>query len=45
MLIPVTGLADDLASVRPRFFLNLGLGFFGLGLVLHGVTRRRNEEA
>ncbi len=42
ILIPVTGAADDLVDLTPRLFMNLGFGFFGLGLVLHGLGRRKS---
>jgi hypothetical protein len=41
VLIPVTGVADDLGSMAPAGMLSLGLGFFGLGTVLHGVAQRK----
>lgn len=41
VLIPVTGVANDRVDLTPRVFLNLGFGFFGLGLVLHGLSRRK----
>ncbi len=41
VLIPVTGVADGRVDLTPRVFMNLGFGFFGLGLVLHGISRRK----
>lgn len=41
VLIPVTGLSDDLANMTPSALLNFGLGLLGLGLVMHGIARRR----
>jgi hypothetical protein len=45
VLIPVTGLADDLSGMAPVGMLSLGLCFFGLGTVLHGISRRRVLES
>jgi hypothetical protein len=42
VLIPVTGASDDAANLTPRIFLNLGLGLFGLGLLLTGLSRRQH---
>ncbi|MEZ0395393.1 MAG: hypothetical protein ABWK53_03035, partial [Anaerolineales bacterium] len=42
VLIPVTGVANDMVNLTPRVFMNLGFGFFGLGLVLHGLSRRKS---
>lgn len=42
VLIPVTGVSDDRVDLTPRVFMNLGFGFFGLGLVLHGISRRKS---
>ena len=44
VLIPVTGIGDEIPVSLPTIFLNLGFGFFGLGLVAHGVNRRRVEK-
>ena len=44
VLIPVTGIADELPVSLPTIFLNLGFGFFGLGLVAHGLNRRQLEK-
>jgi hypothetical protein len=44
ILIPVTGVADDLGNMAPAGMFSLGLGFFGLGTVLHGVSRKRARE-
>ena len=44
VLIPVTGIGDELPVSLPSIFLNLGFGFFGLGLVAHGLNRRRLEK-
>jgi hypothetical protein len=41
VLIPVTGLADDPGGIAPAGMFSLGLGFFGLGTILHGINRRR----
>jgi hypothetical protein len=44
ILIPVTGAdltAHGLAAnLYPRLFINLGIGFVGLGLIFHGVSKR-----
>jgi hypothetical protein len=44
VLIPVTGVADDLSGLATSGMLNFGLGFFGLGVVLHGLARRRIKQ-
>ncbi len=44
VLIPVTGFGDEIPVSLPTIFLNLGFGFFGLGLVAHGLNRRRLEK-
>ncbi|MBI4733030.1 MAG: hypothetical protein HY781_13060 [Chloroflexi bacterium] len=41
VLIPVTGVSNSLSGLAANGMLNLGLGFFGLGVILHGVARRR----
>jgi hypothetical protein len=43
VLIPVTGVADDLGSMAPAGMFSMGLGFFGLGTILHGISRRKRE--
>lgn len=45
VLIPVTGIGDgDLSDMLPGAFINFGLVFFGLGMVLHGMARRRDGD-
>lgn len=41
VLIPVTGFSDDLSGLAPAGMLSLGFTSFGLGTVLHGISRRR----
>ena len=45
VLIPVTGLADDLNGLLPAGLSSLGLISFGIGVVLHGIARRRLVQA
>jgi hypothetical protein len=44
VLIPVTGLAEDLGSMLPGGSFSLGLGFLGLGTILHGLSIRRKKQ-
>ena len=43
VLIPVTGVSNSLSGLAANGMLNLGLGFFGLGVILHGIARRRTQ--
>ena len=43
VLIPVTGFADSRPFTQ-QMFLNVGFGFIGLGLVLQGLSRRKEED-
>jgi hypothetical protein len=47
-IIPVTGLdltyADSKSFLSQNQFLNLGIGFLGLGLVFHGISRKFNKR-
>jgi hypothetical protein len=47
-IIPVTGLdlayADSQSFLSQNQFLNLGIGFLGLGLVFHGISRKFNKR-
>jgi hypothetical protein len=42
ILIPVTGVDNNRGDLTRRVFMNLGFGFFGLGLVMHGLSRRKS---
>jgi hypothetical protein len=44
VLIPVTGLADDLAGMLPTTLFSLSIGSFGLGTLLKGLARKRNQK-
>jgi hypothetical protein len=44
VLIPVTGVSDDLRGLRSAGMFSLSLVFFGLGTVLHGIYRRREQK-